>query len=297
MDRLTSMAVFVRAVDRGSLSAAARDFQLSPAMVGKHLRSLEDRVGTTLLHRTTRRQSLTEVGQLYYERCTRILDEVDEADRCATPFNAEPRGSLRVTAASSFGENLLAPAIATLLARHPRLDLELVLTDRLVDLVAEGFDAAIRIGPLADSQLVTRRLADSQLVMAAAPAYLERCGTPRRPADLARHTCLTNTLGSQSTTWPLVDRAGPRPVRIRRALKANHGRALCAAAVAGAGLVLQPDYVLAPELRTGALVRVLPRCCPPPVAVHVVFSAQRPTPKLRALIDFLVERFGKTLAA
>src|SRR3954467_1461104 len=141
MDRFTSMAVFVCAVDKGSLSAAARAFRISPAMVGKHLRALEDRVGQALLRRTTRRQSLTSAGKLYYDRCTRILADVDDADRCAAPFNAEPRGSLRITAPSSFGVKLLTPAVAELIARYPRLDIELLLSDRLVNLVEEGFDA------------------------------------------------------------------------------------------------------------------------------------------------------------
>jgi DNA-binding transcriptional LysR family regulator len=296
MDRLTSMALFVRAVDKGSLSTAARDFRLSPAMVGKHLRALEDRVGTALLHRTTRRQSLTEVGKLYYERCARILAEVEEADGCAAPFNAEPRGSLRITSPSSFGVSLLTPAVAELLARHPKLTIELLLTDRVVNLIEEGYDAAIRVGPLASSQLIARRLADAQLVMAAAPAYLKAHGTPRRPEDLARHVCLTDSHGSHSTSWPLAGTA--HPMKVRAALKVNHGSALRAAAACGAGIVLQPDYVLDDDLRTGALVRVLARWCPPALPVHLVFAPQRPpAPKLRTWIDFVVEKFATSLVA
>jgi DNA-binding transcriptional LysR family regulator len=294
------MAVFVRAVDKGSLSAAAREFQLSPAMVGKHLRALEDRVGTALLQRTTRRQNLTEVGELYYERCTRILAEVEDADRCATPFNAEPRGRLRITSPSSFGLKLLTPAVAEFLARYPKVEIELLLGDRVVNLVEEGFDAAVRVGPLTSSQLIARRLADSRLVLAAAPAYLKKHGTPRRPDDLARHTCLTDIHGARSSAWTLVHGAtgATQSVRVRWALKINHGSALQTAAVCGAGIILQPDYVLEQDLRSGALVRVLPRCCPPPVPVHLVFAPQRPpVPKLRAWINFIVEKFGTSLLA
>jgi DNA-binding transcriptional LysR family regulator len=298
MDRFTSMAVFVRAVDKGSLSAAAREFRLSPAMVGKHLRALEERVGAALLHRTTRRQRLTEVGTLYYERCVRILGEVEQAERCAVPFDAEPRGSLRITSPSSFGVELLTPAVAEFLARHPKVDIELMLNDRVVNLIEEGVDAAVRVGPLASSQLIARRLADSRLVLAAAPDYLKRHGTPKRPEDLVRHSCLTDVHGAQSKVWTLVQSSTgkPRSVRARWALKVNHGMALRTAAVCGAGIVLQPDYVLDPELRTGRLVRVLPRCSPPAVSVHLVFVPQRPQPpKLRAWINFIVERFGKSL--
>jgi DNA-binding transcriptional LysR family regulator len=300
MDRLTSMAVFVRAVDKGSLSAAAREFQLSPAMVGKHLRALEARVGTALLQRTTRRQSLTEVGKLYYERCTRILGEVEEADRCATPFNAEPRGGLRITSPSSFGLKLLTPAVAEFLARYPKVEIELLLGDRVVNLVEEGFDAAVRVGALTSSQLIARRLADSRLVLAAAPDYLKKHGTPRRPEDLVRHHCLTDIHGARSNAWTLAhpSTGAPQSVRVRWALKINHGSALRTAAVCGAGIILQPDYVVDQDLRSGALVRVLPRCSPAPVPVHLVFTPQRPpAPKLRAWIDFIVEKFGTSLLA
>jgi DNA-binding transcriptional LysR family regulator len=298
MDRFTSMAVFVSAVDKGSLSAAARAFRISPAMAGKHLRALEDRVGQALLRRTTRRQSLTSAGELYYERCTRILADVDDADRCATPVNAEPRGSLRITAPSSFGVKLLTPAVAELITRYPRLDIELLLSDRLVNLVEEGFDAAVRIGPLASSQLIARRLADSRLVLAATPAYLATHGTPRRPDDLLQHRCLTDIHGALSNAWPLVHAAtgATQSIRPRWALKINHGTALSVAAACGAGIVLQPEYVVSDDLRTGTLVRVLPRWCPRALPVHIVFPAQRsPTAKLRAWIDFVVAKLGKTL--
>jgi DNA-binding transcriptional LysR family regulator len=298
MDRLTSMAVFVRTVDKGSLSAAAREFRISPAMAGKHLRALEDCVGTALLQRTTRRHSLTEVGKVYYERCVRILGEVEEADRCATPFNAEPRGGLRITSPSSFGVRLLTPMVAEFLARYPKVAIELVLTDRVVNLVEEGFDVAVRVGALAPSQLIARRLADSSLVLAASPEYLRDRGTPRRPEDLARHMCLTDAHGALSTAWTLVDAASgaPHSVRVRSALRVNHGMALAEAAARGAGIVLQPEYVLDADLRAGRLVRVLPRCGPPAVPVHIVFPPQRPAaPKLRAWVDFAVAKLGTSL--
>jgi DNA-binding transcriptional LysR family regulator len=300
MDRLTSMAVFVRAVDKGSLSAAAREFRISPAMAGKHLRALEDCVGTALLQRTTRRHSLTEIGKVYYERCVRILGEVEEADRCAMPLNAEPRGGLRITSPSSFGVRLLTPAVAEFLARYPKVAIELVLTDRVVNLVEEGFDVAVRVGALPPSQLIARRLADSSLVLAASPEYLRGHGTPRRPEDLARHVCLTDIHGSQRNAWTLVDSAtgARRSVRVTSVLRVNHGMALAEAAARGAGIVLQPEYVLAADLSAGRLVRVLPRCGPPAVPVHIVFPPQRPAaPKLRAWIDFAVAKLGTSLVA
>jgi DNA-binding transcriptional LysR family regulator len=250
------------------------------------------------LQRTTRRQSLTDVGKLYYERCVQILDDVEQADRCAMQFNAEPRGALRITSPSSFGVKLLTPAVAEFLARYPKVTIELLLSDRIVNLVEEGFDAAVRIGALTPSQLIARRLADSRQVLAASPDYLRQHGTPRRPEDLSQHLCLTDIHGSQSSAWSFVDSStgARRSVHVPSVLKVNHGMALGNAAVRGAGIVLQPEYVLDDDLRAGHLIRVLPRCGPPAVPIHIVFPLQRPAAsKLRAWVDFVVEKFGKSL--
>jgi len=187
MDRLLGMRIFVLAVDRGSFAAAARECRITPPMVGKHIRALEERLGSRLLARTTRRQNLTEVGRRYYERCRRILQEVDDAELEAHAARDTPRGMLRISAPVSFGSMRLAPVLGEFLDSHPAIEIELLLEDGIVDLVGGGYDAAFRIGALPDSGLVARRLAPYRMSICAAPAYLKRMGIPRTPDDLSDH--------------------------------------------------------------------------------------------------------------
>jgi len=295
MDRLTGMSLFVCAVDRGSFTAAARDFGMTPAMVGRHVRALEERVGAQLLQRTTRTQRLTSFGRLYYERCTRVLAEIDAMDRTADELRASPRGLLRVTTTASFGACRLAPALPDYLTRYPDMRVELILSDHYTDLVEEGFDVAVRIGPLAPSRLVARRLASVRFLLAASPHYLAARGVPKRPDDLARHTCIGHAYGTWSDVWPLETAQGvAQPVKIRARLKINNGEALRAAAVRGMGIALQPEFQLADDLAVGRLTRVLPDHPLPKVPMHIVYPPQKPVPaKLRSFVDFVVERFGR----
>ncbi len=293
MDRLLSMEVFVATVDRGSFTAAARAFRITPTMVGKHIRALEERLQARLLTRTTRRQSLTEIGRSYYDRCRRILEEVHDAETDAEAMRVAPRGELRVTAPISFGTLRLAPALAEYLTAYPEVGVELDLTDDPVDVVKEGFDAAIRVGPLADSALVARRLEPYRMMICAAPSYLARAGVPETPADLARHTCLAFTLWRNYSGWSL-GRAERAPIKLPICrLRSNNALALRAAALQGVGLILQPEVVLADDVAAGRLVPVLRKFVPPPRPMNLLYPRdRRPTSKMTTFIDFVLRRFG-----
>jgi DNA-binding transcriptional LysR family regulator len=293
MDRLTSMAVFVATVERGGFAAAAARFAISPAMASKHLRALEERVGVKLLHRTTRRRSLTETGRVYFERCKAILSAVEAAESGVRGDDGAVRGTLRVTAPVSFGARRLAPAIVDFLRLQPEVRIELLLNDRVVDLIDEEFDVAIRIGRLGDSTLMARPLAPYRMRLCASPSYLAEHRAPRTPADLARHACLGFAVGRGSDTWRWLDTrgAGRAPVDVR--LSINNGEALRQAALAGGGIILQPEVLVADDLRRGRLRRLLTAFEPPPRPMHVLHLPDRAPPgRLRRFVDFVARRFA-----
>jgi DNA-binding transcriptional LysR family regulator len=295
MDRLTTLAVFVKVVDAQSFAGAARDFGLSPAMVSKHVQALEARLGARLLNRTTRRLSLTEVGRGYYDRARQILADLEEADRAASDLQATPRGVLKVNAPFSFGIRHVASAIAAYLMAHPEVTVDISLNDRYVDLLAEGVDVALRIGRLADSSLIARRLAPIRMVLAAAPAYVERHGQPSAPKDLAGHLCLLYTYATAADEWRF---AGPdgreESVRVSGRLLANNGDILSTAAVDGLGIALLPSFMVGEHVRSGALMPLLPGYAAPAGALYAVYPPGRHlSAKLRSFIDFLVTRFGE----
>ena len=293
MDRLTSMAVFVRAVEQGGFAAAADEFGLSPTMVGLHVRALENRLGSRLLNRTTRRQSLTEVGRLYYERCRQILSDVEVADASALELQNTPRGRLRVTAPVSFGVHALTPAIADYLELHRQVEVDLALNDRVVDLIEESFELAIRIGALADSSLIAYPLAPYRMLVCAAPDYLERCGVPREPSELATRNCLGFAQWGTGRDWHFASPHGPVSVCVHGTLRANNGEALRMAARRGMGIILQPEVLLAADIEAGHLVPILEDYALPSRPMHMVYLPdRRPTPKLRTFIDFVIARFG-----
>jgi DNA-binding transcriptional LysR family regulator len=294
MDRLNSMAVFVCAVEKGSLAAAANQFSISPTMAGKHLHSLEQHLGVRLLNRTTRRQSLTEPGKLYFERCKQLLIDLKAAEECATELQASPRGTLRVTAPVSFGTRRLTPAITRFLAAHPELKIELSLNDRVVDLVEEGFDAAIRIGSLPVSGLVARPLAEYRSVVCAAPAYLKRCGTPRTPADLGRHQCLGFAFWAQQNRWRFTLKDVQHDAAVQGRLQINNGEALRQAALNGFGIIMQPEVLLEDDLKAGRLLRLLSKYAAPTRPMHLVYLPdRRPTAKMQKFIEFVLATFGR----
>ncbi len=294
LDRITGMKVFASAADLGSLSAAARLLNMSQTMATKHVAALEERLGVKLLHRSTRRLTLTEAGRVYLEAVERILDEVDGADAEAAAGAAEVRGTLRVNAPVSFGVREIAPLIPAFSKAHPHLTIDLGLNDRQVDLVEEGWDIAIRIGGMKNSSLVARKLSSCRTVICAAPSYLTGMSTPRTVAELPRHNCLgytlSRTIGAGQWQFGGGEMAG---VAVSGNLNANNGDALVAAAIAGGGIIYQPTFLVAREIAAGLLIPIeLDR---PPLSLDGIFAVypggRRPPAKLRAFIDFLVERF------
>jgi len=292
LDNLTTMVSFARVVDEGGFSRAAIRLGLSKSAVSKQVARLEDRLGTRLLNRSTRRLALTEAGTRLYERCQRIIAEAEAAEAEAGSLQTDPSGLLRVSVGVSFGQGHLASRLPALLERHPGLAVELVLNDRIVDLVEEGYDIALRIGDLADSTLIARRLAPVRRVVAAAPSYLARHGTPVVPRDLVDHSCLGYSYSAGGNEWRLRGPEGIHRHRFRPCVVFNNGSALAAMAAAGAGVVQMPTFILERYLRTGTLVAVLAEHEPPPLGLYAVYPPGRPlAAKVRSFIDFAAETF------
>lgn len=294
LDRVTGMQVFVRVAALGSFSAAARALGLSQTMVTKHIAALEERLGVTLLHRTTRRLRLTEAGERYLQSSERILAEIEEAETLAVADRVEPRGMLRLNVPLAFGMREIAPILPRFVARHPKLTVDLGLADRVVDLIEEHWDLAIRIGRMGDSALVARKLAPLRLMVCAAPAYLNEHGTPKTVDDLRHHSCLGYTLSAtvSADRW-LFGKDGKIAVPISGRMRADNGDALRLAALEGLGLIYQPTFLLADDLRAGRLRAV--QLDQPPVPFNGVFAVypadRHPPAKVRACVDFLVEAF------
>jgi DNA-binding transcriptional LysR family regulator len=294
LDRLTGLEVFARVAAAGSLSAAGRTMGMSQTMVTKHLAALEARLGAKLFHRTTRRLSITEAGRSYLEASERILADIEAANDAVAADRVEPRGLLRLNVPVVFGTRQIASLLPEFAQRCPRVTVELGLNDRHVDLAEEGWDMAIRIGALADSSLVARRLAPCRMATCAAPSYLKARGTPRTLAELADHNCLGYTLAlSGPHRWSFGKRA-EISVPIVGDLRANNGDALLAAAVAGQGIIYQPTFIVADDLRAGRLTALsLDQPTNERLAVHAVYLPDRhPPAKVRAFIDFIATRFA-----
>jgi DNA-binding transcriptional LysR family regulator len=293
MDRVTSLSVFTKVVELSSFAAAARHFGLSPAMVSKHILALEERLGARLLNRTTRRVSPTEIGREFYERSTRIIADLDEAEQAASDSQATPRGLLRVNAPLSFGVRHLAPAIVDYLAACPTVAVDVTLTDRIVDLVEEGVDLAIRIARPADSSLIARQIAPCLVVACAAPDYLAKHGAPHRPADLVGHNCLGYSYAALRGEWRFSGPDGVASVHVAGRLSANNGDLLRLAALAGEGIVLLPSFLVGDDIAAGQLVTILPGYTPDALAIQAVYPHRRHlSVKVRSFVDFLVARFG-----
>jgi DNA-binding transcriptional LysR family regulator len=294
LDRITGMQVFSKVAAMGSFSAAARTLGISPTMATKHVDAIEDRLGARLLFRSTRKLTLTEAGQRYLDAAERILAEVEEADAAAAADVIEPRGTLRINAPLSFGFREVMPVIADFARLYPALATEVGLTDRFVDLIEEGWDLAIRIGALRDSNLIARRLAPIRIALCASPAYLAENGSPKTVAELARHNCLGYTLPTPATAgrW-LFGADGSVAVSVHGNLSVNNGDALRIAALAGQGLIYQPTFILADDLRAGRLVAL--ELDQPPFrfgAAYAVYAGSRRLPaKVRTFVDFLAARW------
>jgi len=295
MDRFQAIAAFTKVVETGSFARAADRLGISVSAVSRQVAELESHLDARLLNRTTRRLSLTESGRAFHERCVQLLSDLEEAEQSAHAGTVSPRGTLRVTCGVTFGERHLAPAIAELTARHPELHFHVELSDRVVDLVDEGFDAAVRIGQTGSQNLVARKVGVTRLVCCAAPSYLERRGEPKKPEDLAQHNCLSYEYAPQRDVWPFRDRAGrDRSVRISGPLRANSGRFLAALAAQGLGITLEPDFIVGPDVREGRLVTLLRGFETPPGNIYVAYPSRRHlSGKVRAFAEFLAERFAR----
>lgn len=296
LDDLLSLALFARVVQDRSFTAAARTLGLSKSAVSARLARLEERLGVRLLYRTTRKLSPTEAGAALFARAVRMLEAADEATQAAEGASGEPRGFLRVSVPVSFSERFLAPLLPEFLARYPGLRVELATNDRIVDLVGEGFDMAVRISRLrADSSLVTRKLATDRLVVLASPEYLRRRGVPRTPADFAGHNCLRTTWKTDSVEWGFRGISTSRGPAAGGNFVTGDGNVLRAAAVAGLGLALLPSCMAAREVESGALVVVTVEGFR--AGDLGIYSAHphrtQVPPKVRALVDFLALRFAK----
>jgi DNA-binding transcriptional LysR family regulator len=294
MDALAGMQAFNAVVESGGFAAAATRLGLSRALISKRVAALERALGARLLARTTRRVAITEAGAAFHRRSAGILANFEEARAELGELQAEPRGTLKVSAPMSFGTLYLGPLIGPFLAQCPGLSIELTLNDRFVDLLEDGVDVAIRIGTLRDSTLVARRLAGTRHVLCAAPAYLKRHAAPHQPADLADHRCLHYGYLSGGPRWRFAGPERSASVAIRPVLTANNGDVLRAAALDGQGIVLLPDFIIARDLKAGRLVGLLPGWRPPESAVHAIRPAGALlTAKVRRFIDFLAGRFAR----
>ncbi len=296
MDRLTSMEVFARVVASRSFSAAARDLGISQATASKHVQMLEQWIGARLLHRTTRRVSLTETGEHFHAQCTRILEDMEAARQAGKP-DARLRGNLRISAPVAFGSTRFGALAVEFMAQNTELSLSVILCDRPVDVIEEGYDVAIRIGHEPDDTareagLVVQSLAPMAFLVCAAPAYLQRAGTPETPADLVRHTCLTDTR-HPGDIWRFIGPRGEVEVPVSGHLKTDNGLLRRSGARAGAGVLLAPSFLVEEDLASGRLVAILQQYTLPGASLDVVCPAHRAaSPKIRSLITFLGSRLG-----
>ena len=294
MDRFHALTAFARVVETGSFARAAERLGVSVSSVSRLVADLEAHLDARLLNRTTRRLSLTESGQAFFERCVQLLADLEEAEVAVASASIVPRGTLRLTCSATFAARHLAPAIAAFAARHAQIRFDVELSERVVDIVEEGFDLAVRVGTTGSQNLVGRLIGTTRIVCCAAPSYLARYGEPQEPEDLARHVCLTYEYAPNRNVWSFRDaKGGERQVKITGPVHANNGRFNEALAVEGLGIAREPDFIIGPDVRAGRLTPILRRFEPPPLNIHVVYPSRRQlSAKVRAFADFLVERFA-----
>jgi DNA-binding transcriptional LysR family regulator len=291
MDRLTSMTTFVKVVEHGGFSAAARALDMSPSMVTTHVQALEERLGVRLLNRSTRRVGLTEVGQAYFERCVQILAELDDADQVAQVLQSTPRGTLRLNT-SIMMPPFIGPVIAEYVKRYPDVAVDMVISDRMVDLVEEGFDLCIRVTPIPDSSLIVRSLAAYRLVVCAAPEYLAAAGVPRQPSDLTHHNCLVFSQLPWGSEWRFTGPDGEQRIQVSGNMRSNSAVALRLAALHGQGVLATMSFQVANDIASGRLVPLLTEFIPTDSSVLAVYPHRhRLSAKVRSFIDLLAQHF------
>ena len=291
---LQQLASFVAVVNAGSFVGAADALGLSKAAVSRHVADLETQLGVRLLHRTTRRLSLTDEGQRFHARATELLDNASELEAETSSSSGEAVGALRINAPLSFGNLQLAPLWPAFLDANPRVVLDVTLNDRVVDLVEEGYDVAIRITNLRSSQLVSRRLAATRIVLCASPAYLAEHGAPSHPRELAGHQVVSYAYWSGGNDWRFDGPDGEARVRVQPRMHTNSGDTCRIAALQGEGVILQPDFIVGEDLRRGDLVELMPEYRSIELGIHAVYASRKHLPmKTRRLVDFLVEAFAR----
>lgn len=297
MDRFRAIEAFAKVVEFGGFARAADRLGTSASAISRLVAELEAHLDARLINRTTRRLSLTEAGQSFYERSVPLLLDLEEAESSVRASAVSPKGTLRLSCGVTFGERFLAPAISAFAAMHPQLVFDLDLSDRPVDLVEEGFDLAIRIGAVVHQGLVSRRIGWTYSLCCASPAYLERHGTPRTPEELGSHDLLTYSLMPLPNVWRFESAQGTRhELRVTTRHRANSGRVLAALATSGLGVIIEPDFIVAPELQSGALVRVLADYTLARSPISAVYPSRRHlSAKVRTFVDYLAECATRTL--
>lgn len=291
MDKFQEMRVFAAVADSGSFVAAADSLAMSKAAVSRYVSELEQRLGVRLMQRTTRRLSLTQEGEVFLARCRDILAGIEASETEISTHSDKASGLLKISVPVSFGVKHLAPLWSEFLELHPRVSLDLQLADRVIDLVDEGVDLAVRIARLPDSSLVSRQLASTRLVLCASPAYLARRGAPKDPSELAQHEVVAYSLLAIGEQWQFIGPDGPVTVKVKPRVWTNNGDSCVSAAVGGTGLVLQPTFLLSNELASGQLVEVLPEYRSIELGIYAIYPTRKfVLPKVRALLDFLSTR-------
>jgi DNA-binding transcriptional LysR family regulator len=293
VDQLRAIRAFVEVVQAGGFSAAARAENTSQATVSKRVAALEEHLGVNLMRRSSREQSLTQAGAEYYEKCLAILAELEEAEATARSQIAVPRGLLRVTGAFPLARLLIAPVLPKFLMRYPEIRVDLALTDKHVDLIAEGIDLAVRAQRLPDSNLIARKLFDNPMFLVASPSYFEERGTPQKPKDLAHHNCLIYSRLDSVNIWHFTRRGRDYSVTVTGNLQCDNGDTLLEAAIAGLGLIVLPYWMIHSHLDSGLLQIVMPDYAPQPLPIHAVYPQRRYLPvKVRTFVEFLAEEFA-----
>ncbi|MEH6650594.1 MAG: LysR family transcriptional regulator [Motiliproteus sp.] len=295
MEEFGAIPVFVAVVEQGGFSAAARTLGISKSAVSKRINQLEQHLGVRLLHRTTRKLSLTEAGERYFEHAAQALIAAGQAEDAVTQLQGDPQGKLRISSPMSFGRLHVAPLIPKLLQRYPKLQVELVMDDKKTDLVAAGFDVAIRSGRLPDSTLIARKLAPLRQVLCASPEYIDRCGLTTTPAQLTEHNCVLFSYSSDANKWTLCadDESESETVLVAGNYRVNNSEALLEALRAGTGIGRLPTFVAGPDLKSGRLVKLFPSYQIPDQTFYAVFPERQYLPaKVRAFLDFTIEHLG-----
>ncbi len=294
MDTLAAMRAFAAVARQHSFTAGARELGLSTKVASNHVRALEERLGVQLLHRTTRKVTLTDTGRAYYERCVPLLDQFDEVESVVQARQSELAGLIRMTAPTAFGSaQLIDQALATFQATHPKVEIDLHLADHRMNIVEEGFDLALRFGALEDSNFMARKLLDMRLVIHAAPSYLSEHGEPRHPSALATHNCLRQQTSAEPALWRFQDENGPFTVRVNGSFRANSPRAVAHMAAGGLGVGMTPLYVAQPFVDTGQLKLLFEDFEATALPLHAVYPGTRHlVARVRALIDHLVDSFS-----